>query len=919
MKKLALLLLSVFAFAVYADMKPLGVDLLDYKVFSDLGWCREGDEICNLTKASHVFVTEKLTPYSQDYTFEMAVKPTRKVTRSYTDFGVAISAPVRRIIWNMALCDNNKKRYAELILFTRDPRKDVNDQTANIKCVSGKDFQWKYGQTYVLRVEKKGKNITATVSQKGKVLTAFTAIDNSNEPFTGAFYAGNIFCRFSKPAAAWGKPVKVKIPPAKQNKPKYIAGKNISKKFKTKATGFFYTAQDETGRWWLVDPAGNGFFACGVDALSWGGRSCEELGFSVFKRYNQARYGSEKEWVQAAKKQIEQWGFNSAGTCLPAFNTHIPFSCNLMIGSTFASRGDDYNICPYLGNAGSPLPNPFHPRFGEYAKERYMIKVEKERENPYFIGYFCDNELKWAGNPMALDGSGLFNTVMKKRAAHTAKQALVDFVRKHANNDINEFNKFWGTSFKNFDELANAKALDHKNPEQLEVKKGFLALAADTYFKTIRDSIREIDPNHMFLGCRYAGVYQAHEIIWKANAKYSDIVTFNMYPTFDRLRNQMYGKDSTMTEIFDRLYKLCGKPLMVTEWAFMGLDSELPCTIGAGQRFYTQAERAEAAKLFYKLMCSHKSVVGSIWYQYSDSPQLGIRKRFPENSNYGLLNKYGKPYYELVNAFKEVNADIDAAREYVHVPNKVKDFGKLYNNFNLRTPAAKNMQVRSTADSFKVGNGKISISSMPNGEIKYVLNRRRIGRICCTLHTNDKKHEFTRVSKFRDVKVSILKNGAEVSFTGDTTSPNGKTEVKVRFFVPAKGEYVIGEFIEAKNTGSTSIGAEGFYFKMFADFKFFPPYPDIKGTRSTSFDAISYESENTQYFACARTFSRFGLAHFYRPELGTRIDAEHEFYTTLAPGESFKPAQPAYLFFHAGKGAHLKASNKLRQMDMSGK
>ena len=916
MKLFILAFFALFSLTVCADLKPLSVDLLDYKVNSDLGWSREGNEICNLTQASHIFVTEKMTPYSKDYTFEMSVKPTQKVTRTADDIGVSISSPMRGVIWDMKLVDDNKTRYAELGVFTR--RRAVTENNAKITCVKGKNFSWDYNKTYRIRVEKKGKNVTGTVFFKGKEVVKYTAIDNSTEIYTGAFYAGRIYAKFSKPAAAWGKPEKVNLPPLKLNKPKYVPFRNISKKFKTEATGFFYAKQDKDGRWWLVDPAGNGFFVCGVDALSWGGRSCEELGFSPFKRYNEARFANEKEFVKYAIKQLDNWGFNSAGTCMPAFNTHIPFSSNLMIGSTFASKGDDYNICPYLGNAGSPLPNPFHPRFGEYAKERYMMKVGADRENPYFLGYFCDNELKWAGNPMALDGSGLFNTVMRKRAAHTAKIALVKFVKEKANNDIVQFNKFWGTNFKSFDELANAKALDHKTPEQLEVKKGFLALAADTYFKTIRDSLKEIDPNHLFLGCRYAGVYQAHEIIWKANAKYCDVVTFNMYPTFDRVRNQMYGKDSSMTEIFDRLYKLCGKPMMVTEWAFMGLDSELPCTIGAGQRFYTQAERAEAAKLFYKLMLSHKAIVGSVWYQYSDSPQLGIRRKFPENSNYGIYNKYGKPYAELVNAFKEVNEDIDAAREYVHVPNKVKPVGNLYNQFNLRTPSAasKKMFVRSTGDSFKIGNGSISISSMEGGLIKFVRNGKRFGQICCTLHTNDKKHEFTRVSKFKNVKTARLQNGVELSFTGDTSSPNGNTEVKIRFFVPAKGNYVIGEFLEAKNTGKHPIGAEGFYFKMFANFKFFPPYPDIKGTRATSFDAVAFESDRTQYFACARSFSRFGLAHFFRKELGTRIDAQHEFYTTLAPGESFKPAYPAYLFFHAGKGAHIKESNKLRNADM---
>ena len=916
MKQKLLFILATSALSLCAAVKPIGIDLLDYKINSDLGWCREGDEICNLTKASHIFVTEKLTPHSRDYTFEMSVKPTRKVTRTSDDVGVSISSPMRGIVWDMKLVDNNKRRYAELGLSSR--RRTVNENNAKITCVNGRNFSWEYNHTYRIRVSKKGRNVTGTVFYQGKEVVKYTAIDNSDEPYTGAFYAGRIYTRFSKPAAEWGEPVKVVLPKPKLNKPKYVPFRNISKKFKAEATGFFYTKQDETGRWWFIDPAGNGFFACAVDAVSWGGRASEELGYSTFKRYNQARFGSEKEYILHTRKVLDDWGFNSAGTCMPSFTPYIPFSCNLMIGSTFASRGDDYNICPYLGSAGSPLPNPFHPRFGEYAKERFMMKAGKEIENPYFIGYFCDNELKWAGNPMALDGSGLFNTVMKKRAGHTAKIALIKFIREKANNNIDEFNKFWGTNFNSFDEIANAKALDHKTPEQLEVKKGFLALAADTYFKTIRDSIKEIDKNHLFLGCRYAGVYQAHEIIWKANAKYCDVVTFNMYPTFDRVRNQMYGKDSTMTEIFDRLYKLCGKPMMVTEWAFMGLDSELPCTIGAGQRFYTQAERAEAAKLFYKLMLSHKSIIGSVWYQFADSPQQGIRRKFPENSNYGIFNKYGKPYRELVEAFKEVNQDIDAAREYIHVPNKVKPAGNLYNQFNLRTPseASKKMVVKVTKNTFKIGNGTISISSMPDKMIKYVMNGKRIGQICCTLHTNDKKHEFTRFKKIKNIKAVRLQNGVELSFTGDTSSPNGNTEVKVRFFVPAKGTYVIGEFIEAKNTGKHSIGVEGFYFKMFANFNFYPPCPDIKGTRSTSFDAIAYESESTQYFGCARSFSRFGLAHFYRKELGTRIDAEHEFYTTLAPGEVFKPAYPAYLFFHGGKGAHIKISNQLRRADM---
>lgn len=95
---------------------------------------------------------------------------------------------------------------------------------------------------------------------------------------------------------------------------------------------------------------------------------------------------------------------------------------------------------------------------------------------------------------------------------------------------------------------------------------------------------------------------------------------------------------------------------MITEWSFPSLDSGLPCTSGAGQRFRTQAERARAAILFARTMLASPSVVGYGYFMWCDENAQG-NAHSSENTNYGLVTERNQPYECLTEAFARLHRE----------------------------------------------------------------------------------------------------------------------------------------------------------------------------------------------------------------------------------------------------------------------
>ena len=422
--------------------------------------------------------------------------------------------------------------------------------------------------------------------------------------------------------------------------------------------GFYRVRQDDAGRWWVVAPDGRDVFLRGIDHASWRGHWCEALGVYPYGEENAKRFGEDKSaWEAETLERLGAWGFNALGAgCAKELRgrglVHIEF---LGVGQAFCAKGGDFEISKFEGVPGTAFPNVFHPDFPAFCDERAAALCAPQRDDASILGYFFDNELAWGAK--GAPATGLYDAVAKMPPEHPARRALEEFLaslRDKAN--APDGNRLPSTA----DAIVSP-----------ETKVEFLRLAARRYFETIAAAIRRHDPNHLLLGARFAGLSSAHQVVWEEAGKICDILTFNNYPWADLDENVVYFSKRNGIRAADAYALRHGwakKPMIITEWSFPALDAGVPSSSGAGQRFQTQAERTQATELFARTLLALPFMVGYDYFMWVDEPALGISKKFPEDSNYGLVNERGEPYREITEMFARVNAQAEALHAEGRMP-----------------------------------------------------------------------------------------------------------------------------------------------------------------------------------------------------------------------------------------------------------
>ncbi len=409
--------------------------------------------------------------------------------------------------------------------------------------------------------------------------------------------------------------------------------------------GFVSTRQDADGRWWLVDPDGRDLFLRGIDHANWNGHFCEALGVNPYRENNKRNYRSPGEWEDETLARLKAWGFNALGAgCSPELRRrglfHIEF---LGVGQEFCGKGGAFAISRFEGIPGTAFPNVFHPDFAAFADALARKMCAPQKDDRSILGYFFDNELAWEAK--GASSTGMFDAVARMPPSHPARQALDEFLAQRGR-------------------TAGAVV-----PE--ETKTAFLRLAARRYFEIISAAVRRHDPNHLLLGARFAGLSSAHQVVWEEAGRFCDILTFNNYPWADLDENVVYfsRKDSIKAADAYRLrYEWAKKPVIITEWSFPALDAGLPCSSGAGQRFRTQRERTRATELFARTLLALPFMVGYDYFMWVDEPALGISRKFPEDSNYGLVNERGEPYPEITQMFARLNPQAESLHAKGELP-----------------------------------------------------------------------------------------------------------------------------------------------------------------------------------------------------------------------------------------------------------
>ncbi len=427
-----------------------------------------------------------------------------------------------------------------------------------------------------------------------------------------------------------------------------------------KVTGFF-RVEKYKGKWWLVDPQGRLFWSHGIDCVRsanatpitdrehyyrnlpesnsqfakyYGGGSWAPHGYykdhSPYKTYDfsQAnflrKYGTDWEniFAEVTHRRLNSWGINTIANWSDSsiyLMRKTPYVCTISYSSKRLEGSQGY---------WGKFYDVFDPSFRQALRERLALEKGRAIDDPWCIGYFVHNEIAW-GDEVSLAAAALVSP-----ADQPAKKVFIDDL-KAKYGTVERLNDAWGTKHASWRALLQSQEAPDKKKAWTDLT-AFYTKTAETYFETIRDELKKVAPNQLYMGCRFAWV---NDRAARAAAKFCDIVSFNRY---------------SYSVAEHHLPDNIDMPMIIGEFHFGALDRGMFHT---GLRKTTdQQDRADKYKSYVQGALRNPYIVGTHWFQYKDQATTG--RGDGENYQIGFIDICDKPYPEIVRACREVGYDL---------------------------------------------------------------------------------------------------------------------------------------------------------------------------------------------------------------------------------------------------------------------
>jgi len=439
------------------------------------------------------------------------------------------------------------------------------------------------------------------------------------------------------------------------------------------ATGYFRVEKLD-GRWWMVDPEGRLFWSHGavrvgtrirVGGIYHGSPIDDrEADFDLPPRDSELGqfYGDEPQasrgyylgkhphrvydhleanlyrkwgpdWATAyaahTQRRLASWGLNTiANSSDPGVFLRRQTPYTAVVYSAPLGR-TDHRIEGSSGNWGK-LPDPFDPGWRAIIEETLRTEVAESVNDPWCLGFFVDNELHWG------DQYHLAEATLASPAHQPAKVAFLRWLTDR-HGDLAGLNRAWGTDYADGQAFLIATALPDR--ERGEVKadlEAFSQSILDAYFRTCHDCLAAAAPNHLYLGCRFAGA--GNERVMRTASQYCDIVSINRY-----------ARDIASL----KLPTGCDRPIIIGEFHIGAANAEVfspPALVNV----MDVPDKIAAIRAYVDSGLANPAVVGTHWFQYYDQPAGG---RFDgENYPCGLVDLGDTPKPEMVALCREIGA-----------------------------------------------------------------------------------------------------------------------------------------------------------------------------------------------------------------------------------------------------------------------
>ena len=407
-------------------------------------------------------------------------------------------------------------------------------------------------------------------------------------------------------------------------------------------TGFFRTHHDGN-RWWLIDPSGYYFWSAGIDcvrvdttadcylledALSWipdredeyndifaernGHTHINFLAANFIRTFGAA--GWRDSWSKVALDELKRLRVNTVGNWSEweyASKARFPYVRPM----SFKPQR--------VQNIYRDFPDVFHPDFEKDAMD-YAQVLSDTKDDPALIGYFMMNEPTWAFSSELPVVGMLYNTP----SCITRKELMIFLQNKYGDNET--LSEAWNMPV-TLEMVEQGKWKLEFTEEALTDLESFSQIIVDMYFSILAKACKKVDPNHLNLGIRYAGVPPKWAV---QGMKSFDVFSMNCY------------QEKVPIEQTDEIHSLLNMPIIIGEWHFGALDVGLPSS-GIGH-VHTQEDRGKAYRVYIEDAAANPNCIGTHWFTLYDQSALG---RFDgENYNIGFLDVCNQPHIPICNA-----------------------------------------------------------------------------------------------------------------------------------------------------------------------------------------------------------------------------------------------------------------------------